>query len=247
MSQLILSVLIWAFSFWMVVDSILRRKSLGWVMVILLMRPYGGLIYLVWRKVSESPRGRALLGRAVPALASPIGNTTGAPTASIGASEPSLDVADQLEEQLRFTEAAAIYRQIVGRDAMSARALHGLARCLVELRQPDEALQRYEALMAIDPRFRNYAAALEYAEALHQSGRSADAIDLLEGLVQETGRLNHRLALAHYCQAAGQTGRARSVLSEALVAYDSSPAPEQAANRHWQRRIADMLEELATG
>jgi hypothetical protein len=244
MSQLILSALIWAFSFWMVADSIRRRRSLGWVMVILLMRPYGGLIYLVWRKVSESPRGRALLGKAAPSLVSPVGS---APRASIGASPPSLDAADQLEEQLRFSEAAAIYRQVIGQDAMNARALHGLARCLVELHQPDDALQKYEALMAVDPRFRNYSAALEYAEALHQSGRAADAIELLEGLVQETGRLNHRLALAHYCQVAGQTARARGVLSEALAAYDSSPAPEQEANRHWQRRIADKLAELATG
>lgn len=241
MSQLILSVLIWAFSFWMVVDSILRRKSLVWVIVILLLPPYGGLVYLIWLKVAESPTGRAFLVRAAPSLAGPV---TRAP---LGGSEPSLEVADQLEEQLRFNEAAAIYRQVFAQDARSARALHGLARCLVELHQPEDALQKYEALMTLDPRFRNYAAALEYAEALHLAGRSAEAIELLEGLVQETGRLNHRLALAHYCQAAGQTGRARSVLNEALAAYDSSPPPEQEANRHWQRRIADMLEQLATG
>lgn len=241
MSQSILSILIWVFSFWMVVDSIRRGKSLAWVVVILMIRPFGGLIYLVWLKVSESPRGRVLLGRAQPSLASAVGNS------SSGPSEPSLDVADQLEEQLRFNEAAALYRQVAGQDASSARALHGLARCLVELHQPVEALQKYEALMAVDPRFRNYSAALEYAEALQRSGRSTDAIELLEGLVQETGRLNHRLALAHYCQVAGQTARARSVLSEALAAYDSSPAPEQEANRHWQKRIADMLEQLATG
>lgn len=244
MSQLILSVLIWAFSFWMVADSIRRRKSLVWVIAILLIPPYGGLVYLVWLKVTESPRGRALLGRVAPSLAGP---PIGVGRAENGAGEPSLDVADQLEEQLRFSEAAAIYRQAFAEDAKSSRALHGLARCLVELHQPEDALQKYEALMALDPRFRNYSAALEYAEALHRSGRTADAIELLDGLVQETGRLNHRLALAHYCQGAGQTGRARSVLNDALAAYDSSPAPEQEANRHWQRRIADMLEQLATG
>lgn len=169
MSQWILFILIWAFSFWMVVDSIQRRKSLVWVIFILMVRPYGGLIYLVWRKVSESPRGRALLAGAAPSLASPVRRVT---SAASGSNEPPLDVADQLEEQLRFNEAAAIYRQVFDQDARNARALHGLARCLVELHQAQEALQKYEALMALDPRFRNYSAALEYAEALHRSGRT---------------------------------------------------------------------------
>jgi len=99
--------------------------------------------------------------------------------------------------------------------------------------------------MAAEPRYRNYAAALEYAEALHRAGRDLDAADLLEGMVAETGRPNHRLALAHYCEAAGQTTRAQHVLSEALVAYASSPAHDQAVNRRWQRRISDKLHDLA--
>jgi hypothetical protein len=123
----------------------------------------------------------------------------------------------------------------------------GQASRVQELDQPNEGIEKYEALMALDPRFRNYAAALEYAEALHRAGRDADATGLLEGLVDETGRLNHRLALAHYCEASGQTARARSVLSDALAAYECSPAPEKEANRRWQRRIIEKLDELAAG
>jgi hypothetical protein len=159
---------------------------------------------------------------------------------------PTLDVADQLEEQGRFSEASHVYRRALDSAQHDARALHGLARCLIELDQTREALGTYEALMASDPRYRNYAAALEYAEALHRVGRTLDATGLLEGLVEETGRPNHRLALAHYCEAGGQTARARRVLEGALAAYASSPASEQEANRRWHRRISDKLEQLAS-
>lgn len=239
MSQWVLSVLLWIFSLWMVSDAIFRRKSLIWVAVIVLLHPFGALGYLVWVKVLEPRRARQLPGGAAPPLTGP------SSAASTRAHEPSLKLADQLEEQGRYEQAGVIYRSVEERAPGNCRALHGLARCLLELQQPAEALEKYEALMAIDPRFRNYSAALEYAEGLHQVGRHADATDLLEGLVQETGRLNHRLALAHYWEAAGDTARARSVLTDALAAYESSPPREREANREWQRRIADKLQELA--
>lgn len=239
MYQTILSALIWAFSFWMVADSLRRRASPWWIVGILLIQPYGGIAYLVYIKFAEARRARARLENAATAEQEPV------PAGSARSSEPLLEVADQLEEQRRFGEAALIYRRALDQRQGNTRALHGLARCSIELGHTQEGIERYEALMALDPRYRNYAAALEYAEALHLAGRNADAMGLLEGLVSETGRLNHRLALAHYCEASGQTARARGVLSDALAAYECSPPPEQEANRRWQRRIVDKLQELA--
>jgi hypothetical protein len=242
MSQLILHGLVWAFSFWMVADCLRRRESPLWMVAILLIQPWGAFAYVVYLKWSERRRARM----AAPAAAAL--RTSLAPLArraAAGDPRATLDVADQLEEQGRFSEASHIYRRSLEAAPGEPRALHGLARCLIELEQAREAIDTYEALMAIDPRYRDYAAALEYAEALHRVGRTLDATGLLEGLVQETGRLNHRLALAHYCEAGGQTARARGVLEGALAAYASSPAPEQEANRRWQRRIADKLGELA--
>jgi hypothetical protein len=201
-----------------------------------LIQPWGGIAYLLYLKWAQ------YRGRAVGAMAAAAPARAGVPGAP---EEPALDLADRLEEQRRFGEAAPIYRRALEQDASDPRALHGLARTAIELEQRQSALEAYEALMAVDPRYRNYTAALEYAEALNLAGRAADAAGLLEGLVEETGRLNHRLALAHYCEAAGQKARARSVLSDALAAYASSPLLEQEANRHWHRRITDKLDELA--
>jgi hypothetical protein len=240
MSQWILPALIWAFSFWMVALSVRHRASSAWIVVILLLAPYGGLAYLFYSKVIQPYRQRHGRGAGMPAVV-PADRDPGARRPS----EAALEVADQLEEQRRFGEAALIYRRTLEQWKDNPRAIHGLARSLAELDQATEALTRYEALMAQDPRYRNYSAALEYAEVLHLAGRGPEAIDLLEGLVRETGRLNHRLALAHYCELAGETARARSILREALTAYESAPPREREANRRWQRRIADKLEELA--
>lgn len=264
MSQLILHGLIWAFSFWMVADCLRRRKSPLWVVAILLIQPYGAFAYVVYLKWSERRRprlgvpdravpsrivpGAIVPSRAIPSRAVPSGTAPLVPPAAgAPAVEPlaTLDVADQLEEQGRFSEASHLYRRAQGSRKDDPRALHGLARCLVELEQSREAIDTYEALMAIDPRYRGYSAALEYAEALHRAGRTLDAAGLLDGMVEETGRLNHRLALAHYWEAGGQTARARGVLESALAAYAASPAPEQEANRRWHRRISDKLEQLA--
>lgn len=239
MSQLILHGLVWAFSFWMVADCLRRRESPLWMVAILLIQPWGAFAYVVYLKWSERRRAR-MAEPAAAALRESL-----ARRAAAGDSRATLDVADQLEEQGRFSEASHIYRRALGAAPSEPRALHGLARCLIELEQAREAIDTYEALMAVDPRYRDYTAALEYAEALHRVGRTLDAAGLLEGLVEETGRLNHRLALAHYCEAGGQTARARRVLEGALAAYASSPAPEQEANRRWQRRIADKLGHLA--
>jgi hypothetical protein len=258
MSQLLLSGLIWAFSFWLVADALRRQSNPLWVVLILLVQPYGGLAYLVYLKWRAYRRVRAAVpaARVAPSLViaqedesegrEPREARGSAPEVDRSADvQALLDIADGLEEQRRFDEAASLYRRALEQQRADPRSLHGLARCLIELEQMREAIEVYETLMATDPRYRNYAAALEYAEALHRAGRDLDAADLLEGMVAETGRPNHRLALAHYCEAAGQTTRAQRVLSEALVAYASSPARDQAVNRRWQRRISDKLQELA--
>lgn len=265
MSQLLVSGLIWAFSFWLVADALRRRRNPLWVVLIVLLQPYGGLAYLVYTKWQGHRRVRAAApARPLPSLALDDAEPGADSAARAPESEPSalgagsargascatetdalLDVADGLEEQRRFDEAASLYRRALTQRASDPRSLHGLGRCLIELEQTREAIEVYEALMACEPRYRNYAAALEYAEALHRSGRDLDAADLLEGMVAETGRPNHRLALAHYCEAAGQTTRAQRVLSEALAAYAASTASDQAINRRWQRRISDKLHELA--
>jgi len=145
----ILTALIWAFSFWMVADAVRRRLSFLWVVVILLVQPYGGLAYLLYLKLATSPRLSRMFGNVQ--LSKP-------PSPVTEPGDPALVRADQLEDQRRFGEAAALYERALESQANDPRALHGLARCLMEGGQDREGLEKYEALMAVDPRFRNYSA-----------------------------------------------------------------------------------------
>lgn len=240
----LLDALGWLFSFWMVTDAIRRRSGVLWILLILIFPPWGGLVYLLALKLSDSKQASRYLGSARPngpgASEMP---TAGGSTAQSG--EPALDVADQLEAQQRYGEAALIYRKTLDRGQPEPRALHGLARCLVELGKGDEALECFATLMELNPRYRDYGAALEYAEALHRSQRSEDAIGLLGGLVEETGRINHRLALAHYLQSEGQLDRARETLQAALEQFDASTEKSRIESSHWHRRVLDMLEDIS--
>lgn len=249
----LLTTLIWLFSFWMVADSIRRRTGFLWVLLILWYRPWGGLVYLLILKLSEAKHGKQELGGSsntpqtlasrvlgVGRLAGQTGDKSATPS-----EEPALDVADQLEYQSRYREAAAVYRKALVQKPSEPRALHGLARCLVELDEGEQALESFAALMELEPRFRDYSAALEYAEALHRCQRTGDAIGLLNGLVEETQRINHRLALAHYLVVEGHSERGCGVLREALQAYEGSSEADRIAVSHWHRRVVDMLEDLS--
>src|SRR5690606_9691045 len=117
--------------------------------------------------------------------------------------------------------AMPLYREVVSRDPDDKQARHGLARCLLASGKHGDSLEHFEELLSQDRAYRDYSAALEYAEALWQSGRVDDTIDLMTGLVNVCPYINHRLALAHYLNESGRPERAREVIQEALAAYES--------------------------
>ncbi len=247
--------LAWVFGFWMVADC-LRRYSGGWriawIAFIILLRPFplGAALYLVLLLITDrtakgDPALRGKPGESgIPSgLRSPgqlLSNVT-----AIRGGDPALDLADQMEAQERYGEASLIYRRSLEQKGDTPRALHGLARCLAELGEAREAMDRFATLMEIEPRYRNYTAALEYAEVLHRAGHNDDAVGLMEGLAQETSRINHQVALAHYLELGGKKERARETLRRALAQYEEAPEPEQIAARQWHRRIVDKLEDLS--
>lgn len=238
------------FTLWMLWDAISRRAGV-WVAAIVVVAifggsPYGAVAYFLIVKLPETPWGRRLLGRAEverPEQQLPQGQA--AVGGGLGGGRL-IDVADGLEARKRYEEALMVYRRAAERQPTNARVLHGLGRCSVELGRREEAVEHFESLMAVDPRFRGYAAALEYAEALHRAERTGDAVDLLRGMVEETGRLNHRVALAHYLELKGQSDEARTVLDEAQAAYEAAPPPQQVADRKWHRLILEKLDDLRT-
>ena len=108
----------------------------------------------------------------------------------------------------------------------------------------DEAVEYLEKLLGEDNAYRDYGAALDYAEALWRNGQRDDTVEVLEGLVAISTRVNHHVALAHYLQEDGRTARAREVLERGLANWETSPDFVQRRDEKWARRARKMLAQL---
>lgn len=240
----VFSIALIAFRIWMLVDAIRRRPPFYWYLIIFFV-PFGDFIYFAMVK---------LPGGNMPAAAQPL-------AASAAVLGPSLDelerraretpselnklaYADALAAELRPAEAADRYRDVLRQAPDSKEALHGLARCLLALGRPQEAVEELAHLMEVEPTFRDYSAALDYAEALWQSNQQDDAIGLLTGLVSVSKRINHRMALAHYLKERGDSATAKNELDQALRDFATQPDFVQRRDRRWADRARKLLAEM---
>jgi len=237
---LIVSLVIAVFQIWMLVDAIRRRSPFYWTVAIFLL-PLAAIFYFFRIKLPELTGRRPAPGPRVP-------GPSLEDVAELARQTPSelnkLAFADKLAELQRFPEAIGRYRDVLRTNRDSKEALHGLARALLSLGRPLEAIEELASLMELEPEFRDYAAALDYAEALWQAGKQEDTIGLLTGLVSVTKRIPHRLALAHYSKERGDSITARNELDLALSEFASLPEAMRKREQRWADRARKQLAEL---
>jgi tetratricopeptide (TPR) repeat protein len=116
--------------------------------------------------------------------------------------------------------------------------------CHIELGSHVDAVERLSKLMDIDPRYRDFLAALDYAEALWLDGRRDLALEVLEDIALTSTRIEHSLAYANYLALAEETARARQVLESALKDYEQSPTFVQRRDRGPAREAEKLLAQL---
>lgn len=223
-----------AFTVWMLVDASRRRVDWFWYLVALLT-PF---IYFLMVKLPNNPAIRS------PDSLAPE-NTTPRRRFPSGSFAPNLDRADQLEEIERYDEAVPMYQEALEIDPGNLRALHGMARCELGLGRPRLAVSLLEKVLNTDREYGNFAAALDYADALWMSGQKQDTLELLDGLVHATGRLNHRLAYAYYLAANGDLTKARTEAERVIQEHSALPATQQPKDQHWRERAEQMLAQWA--
>jgi len=228
-----------AFHVWMIVDAIRRRAEFYWFLVILLV-PLGSVAYFFLVKAQDFEFARKQSAASEP-VSLPKLRFRALETPSV---QNKLVLADQLEGHDQYAEATDLYREVLRRDTTNKQALHGLARCLLGMGQPALACDELAKLLDVDSGYRDYSAALDYAEALWQSDQQQDAIDLLQGLVGVSSRINHRVALAHYLILADRTGPAKDELDKALREHEHSLAYVKKRDKNWAERAHKMLAEL---
>jgi len=238
----IVSFIVIAFNVWMLIDAARRRAEFWWFLVIVFL-PLGGLVYFVIVKLQDydlSGLRRAFSGGTGPASITKL-SYRAQETPSIS---NKLALAEALSGVERYGEAADVYREVLRTDRDNKQSLHGLARSLLGAGKSTDACEHLQRLLEMDNSYGDYGAALDYAEALWQSGQRDDAIDLLQGLVGISSRINHRVALAHYLIQAGRSAPARDALDLALRDYEHSPAFVKNRDKKWAERASKMLREL---
>lgn len=228
-----------AFNIWMIIDAIRRRAEFYWYLIILFV-PFGSLIYFALVKVKDWNLGQRKLvpaaGKNIEALERQLELTPSVTN--------KLELADALEAADRHQEAASLFREVLRQDENDKQALHGLARCEMSAGDFGSAVEHLDRLLNLDNAYRDYAAALDYAEALWQNGQREDTIDLLTGLTNVSTRVNHHVALAHYLKADGRDARAREVLEQGISHFDASPPFVRRRDDKWAKRAKKMLLEL---
>ncbi|HKO48006.1 MAG TPA: tetratricopeptide repeat protein [Polyangiaceae bacterium] len=237
---LVMTVVITVFQVWMLIDAIRRRSPFWWNLLVFLL-PVAAFVHFFRIKLPEltGRRRKGIIGAPGPALEE---------LSELARQTPSeankLAFADKLAELQRFPEAIGRYRDVLRTNRESKEALHGLARALLNLGRPLEAIEELATLMELEPEFRDYSAAMDYAEALWQAGKQEDTIGLLTGLVSVTKRINHRVALAHYSKERGDSITARNELDLALSEFATLPEPVRKREQLWADRARKQLAEL---
>jgi len=237
----LLPAILLVFTIWMIVDAIRRRAEFWWFLIIIFV-PLGAFVYFFMVKFQDYSTGG--LRRAF----------SGAPSGSLSELQyraeetPSvankLAFADALAGAERYGEASDVYREVLRKDEANKQALHGLARSLLGAGKAAEACEHFFRLLEMDNAFADYSAALDYAEALWQSGQKEDAIEVLTGLVQVSSRINHRVALGHYLTLNERKSEAKDVLTLALRDHEHSPEFIKRRDKKWAARAEQMLREL---
>jgi hypothetical protein len=232
-----LVVALFVFSVWMTFDAIRRGAELYWYFIILVL-PFGAVIYFIFVKLKDYNL-RLLPTRAThPDVAGLRQRAEATPNP-----ENTLALAEALEERAKYSEAAAYYQRVLAESAADPRALHGLARCRLSQSEPAEAVELLERVVSADRSHADYRAALDYAEALWQNRQEEDAVELAGALARHTGRINHRLAFAHYLAGMDRNVEARQVVDQVLADLESAPASD-ARNARWLKKARAMRARL---
>jgi hypothetical protein len=144
------------------------------------------------------------------------------------------------------TRAQGYFEQALATHAGDKQALYGLGISQLEGGAAADAVQTLSRLVERSFAYEDYEAALALVEAHVRAGQNEPAAELLAQVAQESGRLEHQLALARHHVRLAQRTEAQDVLRSALSQFDLQPAflrQRNGAAATEARRLLRMLEQ----
>jgi hypothetical protein len=229
------------FSIVLCVHVVRTGQQMYWLMIILLLQPLGGLVYLIAIVAPE------FLGGAKAQKARQVARQVLDPQREYREATQAVDDAPTVTNRTRLAVAASGLGKHAEAERLYAEALQGMyaddpqlllgrANALIELNRSAEALPLLESLSAQSPAARTPNVALAMGRAYHALGRQSDADTALRWAAAHLPGFE---GMARYAVFLAQTGR-KDEAREALAEIDKRLAKTHSHFRKEARGWRDL-------
>jgi hypothetical protein len=233
------------FKVWMLVDALQRgcgRSGCGgmyWYWLILM--PFGDFAYFFVVKIHD-PEFAALRKTLFVKPASLEQIRYDAEHNPCVANKERLALA--LCDQQQFSEAQKLWEELLKQDSRNKNYLYGKALCRYYVKDITGAREALETLLAIDPDFRDYEAAMNLVRIYREQNEEQKAIEFLEVLQKKSHHLQLRIELARSLAEVDRRKEAATLLERALLDYQHLPAFSKSRDKPYAREAKALLNKL---
>lgn len=236
-----LTLLLMAFSLWMLIDAI-RREEWLWAVFIGIGCFGCGLAavlyyFLVYRSAPSATRGFELPGahdrKRIKELEAKIHHLDKAHHHS--------QLGDIYFQQGKLAKAEACYRAALERDPQDIDTRAHLGQCLLRLKRAAEARVLLEGVVRQDPKHDYGHSLMAYAETLGALGETEQALPIWKQVTEQHSYPRARVQLAELLIERNETGAAREVLQEVIADDPHAPAFQRRRDRVWVSKARSLL------
>ncbi len=230
------------FMIWMIVECIRKDPDRWWVIIILVFQPFGALIYFFARWLPSNQvrppkflqnltRGNEIKRLETAAM-------------QIGNAHQYIELANVLSEVRQFDRAGEAYATALQKESDNLQALWGAS--LVDMQQANynQAKERLEKALQLDPQYKFGDVSLAYGKVLYNLELPDAAAQHLKKHIKRWRHLEALYLLATIQSESGNPQEARQQLLEMLL--DINGSPKAIARKHgiWKSRASKLLRKL---
>jgi tetratricopeptide (TPR) repeat protein len=233
------------FKVWMLVDALQRGCGRGgcggmyWYWLILM--PFGDFAYFFVVKIHD-PEFAALRKKLFVRPASLEQIRYEAEHNPCVANKERLALA--LCDEQQFSEAHELWENLLKQDPRNKNYLYGQALCRYYVKDTTGAREALEILLAIDPDFRDYEAAMNLVKIYREQKNEQKAIEFLEALQKKSHHLQLRMELARSLADTGKRTEATILLERALLDYQHLPGFSKTRDKPFAKEAKVLLNTL---
>ncbi len=156
-----------------------------------------------------------------------------------------MELARALYDAGEYREALSELEKVLRTDNTDAGAQFGAGRCHLALGELETAAKCFREVISLQRSYQDYAAWLDLADVLHQTGCGKEAVETLRELHRMSPRMDHTLRLARLLHEYDQIEEAIEELQRALLDYEHAPKHVRRSTKADARTARQLLAQLS--